>query len=67
MITKGTFLFAPGKSGTKKEEILLFKFVFLSTWNVSFWTREKAEQLFLLQEKIGLKKNIYLYSGKSGT
>ncbi len=45
------------------------KFVFISTWNVSFRTRErnKKEQLFLLQEKIGMKKNVYLYLSKSGT
>jgi hypothetical protein len=67
--TKGTFIFAPGKSGMKRNKSFCLN-LFLHTLEAYPFApgrkRNKKER-FLLQEKIGTKKNVYLYSGKSGT
>jgi hypothetical protein len=64
MEQKGTFLFAPGKSGTKRNKSFCLN-SFLYRLGVNIFApgrkRNKKERLFLLQEKIGTKKNVYLY------
>ncbi len=67
---KGTFLFASGKSGTKRNKSFCLNWFLYRLGTYPFAPgrkRNKKERLFLLQEKIETKKNVYLYSGKSGT
>jgi hypothetical protein len=70
MEQKGTFIFAPGKSGRKKNKsFCLNSFLYRLRTNLFMPGRKwnKKERVFLLQKKIGTKKNVSLYSGKSGT
>ncbi len=70
MEQKGTFHFAPGKSGTKRNKSFCLNSSLYQLGTNLFAPgrkRNKKERLFLLQKKIGTKKKVYLYSVENGT